>query len=68
MSRINMRAPAPSKGGEKAASGANPAKQPKVSNAPAKAKAKGMKPPASGRVNTSNNIGHGMSFKNSKGC
>lgn len=68
MSRINMRPPAPKSGAGKAASGADPAKQPKVSNAPAKASAKGIKPPAAGRVKTSNTVGHGMSFKNSKGC
>lgn len=66
MARIDMHPTV--KMGKKAATGADPAKQPKTSNAPAKAKAKGMKPPAAGRVKTSNTVGSGMSWKASKGC
>ena len=67
MSRIDMHPTV--KMGKKAATGADPAKQPKTSKAPAKAASKGFKaPPASGRVKTSNTVGTGMSWKASKGC
>lgn len=66
MASINMRPP--SKGGAgKAASGANPASQKRVSNAPSKGSSKGMSGASGGKVKMSTAIGHGMSWKNSKG-